>query len=112
MIGGVLYLALVYLHPGQHDALRRYENLALPVFRRHGGRFERILSPLRDGLPPQPDSPDEIHLLRFDTSEGLEAVRRDPEMAALSPLRREIVRKALLLRVEDVPLTRYFTAAR
>ena len=46
MIGGVLYLALIYLHPGQQDALRRYENLALPVFRRHGGRFERILKPV------------------------------------------------------------------
>ena len=109
MIGGALYLALIYLHPGQVDALRRYESLALPVFRRHGGRFERILSPLRmSGEPPDPDEPDEIHLLRFDNSEGLAAVRRDPEMAALGPLRREIVRKALLVRVEDVPLERYF----
>lgn len=109
MIGGVLYLALVYLRPGQRDALRRYENLALPVFRRHGGRFERILSPLRGaGGPAEPDEPDEIHLLRFETAEGLDAVRRDPEMAALAPLRREIVRKALLVRVEDVPLERYF----
>lgn len=29
-------MALIYLNPGQRDALRRYENLALPVFRRHG----------------------------------------------------------------------------
>ena len=109
MIGGGLYLALVYLHPGQQAALRRYENLALPVFRRHGGRFERILSPLRvGGGQPDPDEPDEVHLLRFETVEGLEAVRRDPEMAALAPLRREIVRKALLVRVDDVPLERYF----
>lgn len=109
MIGGALYLALIYLHPGQRDALRRYENLALPVFRRHGGRFERILSPLRmAGGQPDPDELDEIHLLRFETAEGLEAIRRDPEMAALGPLRREIVRKALLVRVDDVPLERYF----
>ena len=109
MIGGALYLALIYLHPGQQAALRRYENLALPVFRRHGGRFERILSPLRvAGGPPDPDEPDEVHLLRFETAEGFEAVRRDPEMAALAPLRREIVRKALLVRVDDVPLERYF----
>jgi len=109
MIGGALYLALIYLHPGQQDALRRYENLALPVFRRHRGRFERILSPLRvGGGPADPDEPDEIHLLRFETAEGLDAVRRDPEMAALAPLRREIVRKALLLRVDDVPLEAYF----
>ena len=104
-----LYVVLIYLQPAQQDALRRYENLALPVFRRHGGRFERILSPMRmSGGPPDPDGPDEIHLLRFETSEGLAAVRRDPEMAALGPLRREIVRKAVLVRVEDVPLERYF----
>ena len=36
MIGGALYVALIYLQPGQQDALRRYENLALPVFRRTG----------------------------------------------------------------------------
>ena len=112
MIGGVLYLALIYLHPGQQDSLRRYENLALPVFRRHGGRFERILSPWRAAAQPansaEPDEPDEIHLLRFEAEDGLDAVRRDPEMAALAPLRREIVRKALLLRVDDVPLERYF----
>ncbi len=109
MIGGVLYLALIYLHPGQRDALRRYENLALPVFRRHGGRFERILSPVRAPAgQPDADEPDEMHLVRFETAEGLDAVRRDPEMAALGPLRREIVRKALLVRVDDVPLERYF----
>jgi uncharacterized protein (DUF1330 family) len=109
MIGGALYLALIYLHPGQQDALRRYENLALPVFRRHGGRFERILSPRRAAAQPvDPDEPDEIHLLRFEAEDGLDAVRRDPEMAALAPIRREIVRKALLLRVDDVPLERYF----
>lgn len=109
MIGGVLYVALIYLQPAQQDALRRYENLALPVFRRHGGRFERILSPMRmPGGQADPEVPDEIHLLRFETAEGLDAVRRDPEMLALAPLRREIVRKALLLRVDDVPLERYF----
>ena len=81
------YLALIYLKPGQRDRLRHYENRALPVFRRHGGVFERIWR-----------APDEIHLLRFETGAGLEAVRRDPEM------------QALLLRIEDVPLRAYFAS--
>ena len=46
--------------------------------------------------------------MRFETPEGLDAVRRDPEMVALVPLREQIVRKALLLRVDDVPLEGYF----
>lgn len=71
--------------PGQQEALRRYENLALPVFRRHGGRFE--------------------------TPDRLDAVRRDPEMVALVPLREPVVRKALLIRVDEVPRERYFTAS-
>lgn len=110
MNAGSLYLVLIYLHPGQKEALRRYENLALPVFRRHGGRFERILSPspASSGAPDR-DAPDEIHLLRFETPDGLDAVRRDPEMVALAPLREALVRKARLVRVDDLPLDRYFT---
>ena len=113
MTDGTLYLALIYLHPGQTEALRRYEILALPVFGRHGGRFERILIP-SPAVPggPDPDAPDEIHLLRFDTRDGLDAVRHDPEMVALVPLREAVVRKALLLRVEDVLPERYFTGGR
>ena len=100
------YLALIYLLPGQRDALRRYEALARPVFHRHGGGFERILRPA--GAAADPEAPDEIHLLRFDREDGLEAARRDPEMQALAGLRGTIVRKAVLLRVADVPLARYF----
>ena len=108
----VRYLALIYLQPGQRDRLRHYEHQVLPVFRRHGGAFERIWSPApADGAgSPDPEAPDEIHLLRFETEAGLEAVRRDPEMQALVPLRQELVRKALVLRIEDVPLGTYFSS--
>jgi uncharacterized protein (DUF1330 family) len=106
---GTLYLALIYLNPGQRHALRQYETRALPFFRRHGGRFERILSPAAPGgETPDPEAPDEIHLLRFQTADGLEALRRDPEMAALAPLRRAVVRKVLLLQVEDIHPDTYF----
>ena len=103
----VRYLALLYLEPGQRDALRGYERRVLPVFQRHGGAFERIWSPV--GADQAPDAPDEIHLLRFDSETGLEAARRDPEMQALAGLRGTVVRKGVLVRVADVPLGPYFT---
>ena len=111
--GAVRYLALIYLAPGQREALRRYERQVLPVFKRHGGAFERIWSPAdapahASDAKRDPEAPDEIHLLRFDREDGLEAARRDPEMQALAELRATIVRKAVLLRVADVPLARYF----
>ncbi len=105
----VRYLALVYLKPGQQERLRQYERHALPVFQRHGGAFERIWRPVAEAASAaDPDTPDEIHLLRFESAAGLEAVRADPDMRALRPLRDEIVRKALLLRIEDVSPDRYF----
>ncbi len=108
--GAVRYLALIYLAPGQREALRQYERRVLPVFKRHGGAFERIWIPAAAPTDPlaDPDAPDEVHLLRFDREDGLEAARRDPEMQALAALRARIVRKAVLLRVADVPLARYF----
>ncbi|HEY7205357.1 MAG TPA: DUF1330 domain-containing protein [Methylomirabilota bacterium] len=105
------YLVLIYLEPGQREALRRYEQQALPVFRRHGGAFERIWAPSDPAAAREPETPDEIHVLRFESPDGLDAVRRDPEMQALVPLREAIVRKALLIRIEDVPLGRYFGVA-
>jgi len=60
------------------------------------------------GAGHETDVPDEIHLLRFDTETGLEAARRDPEMRALAGLRGTVVRKAVLVRVADVPLGAYF----
>src|SRR5258707_13715106 len=82
----VRYLALIYLEPGQREALRRYERRVLPVVQRHGGAFERIWSPApaEPGAPHDPETPDEIHLLRFDSPTGLAAARRDPEMQALA----------------------------
>jgi hypothetical protein len=106
----VRYLALIYLEPGQREALRGYERRVLPVFQRHGGAFERIWSPVPadPGAPRDPETPDEIHLLRFDSPTGLEAARRDPEMQALAGLRASVVRKAVLVLVADVPLGPYF----
>jgi hypothetical protein len=61
----VRYLALIYLAPGQREGLRRYERSVLPVFKRHGGAFERIWTPVGPDAAPDAEAPDEIHLLRF-----------------------------------------------
>jgi hypothetical protein len=106
--GPARYLALIYLRPGQRERLRQYEQQVLPVFHRHGGAFERVWRPAAPDGTPDPEAPDEIHLLRFETAGGLEAVRRDPEMQALARVRESLLRRALLLRVEDVPLEGYF----
>ena len=105
---GPLYLALIYLHPGQQEALRRYEEPGPsrfpPARRTVRANPEPGSGSRRRGRPGRPRRD------RFETPDGLDAVRRDPEMVALVSLREAVVRKALLVRVDEVPLERYFTA--
>src|SRR5260370_38474787 len=80
----VRYLALIYLEPGQREAPRGYERRVLPVVQRHGGAFERIWSPApaEPGAPHDPETPDAIHLLRFDSPTGPAAARPGPGVPA------------------------------
>ena len=100
----MLHLALIYLNPGQRDARRWYENLALPVFRRHGGCFERIVSPVRaPGGPPTPTNPTRS---TWCASRPRKGRTRSGGIRRWSRWLRS--RKAPLLRVDDVPPERYF----
>jgi hypothetical protein len=54
------------------EVLRRYERQVLPVFKRHGGAFDRIWTTPADVAEPttDPEAPDEIHLARRAAGSG------------------------------------------
>lgn len=104
----VIYLVLIWLHPGQSTALRDYERRAAAVMRRHGGAIERVLQPLGAG---DDDAPDEVHLLAFDSAAGFAAFRADPALAELLALRDAAVSAARIYPLRDAPLAQYLAGA-
>ena len=85
----MVYLVLIWLHPGQAETLRAYERLAVPVLRAHGGELERVFQPAGE----QPEgAPDEVHLLRFAAAGGLAGFRADPALRPAAGLRAAAVR--------------------
>lgn len=84
------------------EVLRRYERQVLPVFKRHGGAFERIWTTPADVAEPttDPEAPDEIP--SGSPRGGIRRCRRWPSCATPS------CAGAVLVRVADVPLGRYF----
>lgn len=66
----------------RYDDLRVYEDAALAIFRRHGGKVLQILRP--DAVLCAPDCPDEIHLLQIESQSAWDRFRGDAELAARS----------------------------
>jgi hypothetical protein len=89
-----VYLVLIWLNPGQAEALRAYERLAVPIMRAHGGDLERVYQPA--GGQPE-GGPDEVHLLRFADPGGLAGFRADPALQTAAALRTAAVRAAQFL---------------
>ena len=95
------------------DVEQRYDQLSaemaspdVAVDRDRLRRLGKDLAELAEIVGPYREYKDAMR--QAEEAGAMAATEQDPEMAALGPLRREIVRKALLVRVDDVPLERYF----
>lgn len=75
------------------EAGRRYEDTVLGLLGRHGGRLERRL---RTG-----DGHTEVHVIRFDTRDGYDALLADPERVALRAALGDAAPTARVLEVHE-----------
>ena len=88
------YAVIARIPEGGADAFDAYERLVLPLLAHHGGRLERrVRTPARDC---------EIHLLRFDSPDGLERYLADPRRTDLAVTLERSGATVELLRVSDV----------
>ena len=101
----MIYLVLIWIHPGQTEVLRAYEQQAVAIMGAHGGTLERVFQPHIAGEPQ--GAPDEIHLLRFADGQGFASFRADPALAAAAPLREAAVRAVQLLPLREIAVEQY-----
>ena len=70
----LLLVAIVEMAPGHADAGQRYEDAVLGLLDRYGGTLERRTRSM--------DGTTEVHLIRFQSRDGYQAFRIDPDRAA------------------------------
>ena len=85
-------VVMLFAHPGQAEALARYEAQALPLLARHGGALVSAFEP-DAGPAPRPDL---IHAITFPSQAHFDAYRGDPDRAALQPLRDAVIARAVV----------------
>lgn len=100
----VYYLMTIELHAGMADVLRRYEQQAVPVMQRYGGRLVYVFRPVHAAASTIPD---EVHLLVFDSEQGFAAFRADPELHAVRRLRDAAVKRVSVLALHAFPVGEY-----
>jgi len=89
----------LFVHPGHEADFERFETAATAVMGRHGGRVERRI---RIGARTDPGEPDEVHVVTFPDEASFDRYGRDPEIAALAPLRAGAIRRTIVWRGADV----------
>ena len=74
----VTYALIARVPPDRVAEFQAYEHAVLPLLAEHGGQLDRRVRSLDGTL--------EIHLLVFDSPQGLARFRSDPRRAAAQPL--------------------------
>jgi hypothetical protein len=91
----VTYLMLARLPEGAAAGFDAYENSVLPLLGRYGGRLERRLRGVDDGV--------EAHVVSFPDEAAFAAYREDPDRHAALPLLHASGAEIDLWAVRDLP---------
>ncbi len=86
----VIVTAFLFVRPGQEEAFRRFEELALGLLSDHEGQ---VLGAARLSSVAQKDKAYEQHVLRFATLDHFERYRSDPRHTAWAELRKRVIEK-------------------
>ena len=77
------------------EAGQRYEDAVLTLLERHGGQLERRLRAV--------DGRSEVHLIRFDSRDGVQSYLADPERLALRATVGDAAPETRVIEVHEVP---------
>jgi uncharacterized protein (DUF1330 family) len=96
----MLYLTqLVYVHPGKEDVFHQFEDVAIPLISKHGGKLVLRLRPNPESVVSSTvDVPYEVHIVQFDHEDALNRFLLDEERQRFLHLKNESIRSSLLIK--------------
>lgn len=98
-------VSLWLVHANNADdvaAFEAFEREAQQLMQRHGGRIERSFRPVASGSASPPAAmPFEIQVVTFQSREGFETYRADPEVSARADRRNSIIARTELQELRE-----------
>jgi len=96
----MIYLTqLVYVHPGKEDVFHQFEDVAIPLIAKHGGKLVLRLRPNPETVVSSTtEVPYEVHIVQFENEDDLGRFMRDDERQRFLHLKNESIRSSLLIK--------------
>lgn len=96
----MIYLTqLVYVHPGKEDVFHQFEDVAIPLIAKHGGKLVLRLRPKAESVVSSTtEMPYEVHIVQFENEDDLGRFMRDDERQRFLHLKQESIRSSLLIK--------------
>jgi hypothetical protein len=96
----MIYLTqLIYVHNGREADFQQFEEIVLPRLSRYAGELVLRLRPDQTSkIAGSGELPYEVHVVRFETEEGLARYSDDDERQRWLHLKDQSVRTALLIK--------------
>lgn len=96
----MIYLTqLVYVQPGKEDVFHQFEDVAIPLISKHGGKLILRLRPNAESvISNTTEVPYEVHIVQFDDEDALTQFMRDDDRRKFLHLKNESIRASLLIK--------------
>lgn len=96
----MIYLTqLIYIQEGQEETFYEFENVVLPLLWKYNGQLLLRLRPANSTFVANSiEPPFEIHLVAFETEEGLEQYQQDEVRKSYLHLKEQSVKSVVLIK--------------
>ena len=102
--GAMIYITqLIYIKEGQEEQFYEFENVVLPLLWKYNGQLLLRLRPTNSTFVDNSiEPPFEIHLVAFETEQGLEQYQQDEVRKSYLHLKEQSVKSVVLIKGSQV----------
>ncbi len=94
---------LVFVYEGKEEIFKDFEDIVLPLMKQYGGKLlYRIRPDVESVLVAEGDQPYEIHVVSFESEEGLQEYSQDPVRSKFLHLKEASVKSQLILKGSQI----------
>ncbi len=100
----MIYLTqLIFIKEGKEDAFHEFEDHAIPLMKKHGGKILYRIRPSDESyISCDGEQPYEVHFITFESEGNLSNFMHDPDRTKMLNLKDESVRSIILTKGERV----------
>ena len=95
----IYIIQVVFVYEGKEEIFKDFEDIVLPLMKKYGGKLLYRIRPNVDSvLVAEGDSPYEIHVISFESDEGLQEYGQDPVRTKFLHLKESSVKSQLIVK--------------